>query len=200
MKLSFFIIVTNVSRLEEIPKIVEYRCKNVPFKIDLQVMNLQVRTNYTKCTYWNKAFEFFSGIYYEKSQPAVCIKYIYPINLSSQLQQLNGHKKFFPPTAKYRAELRDLVEKWRTELSEPEESTGIIRSPTESTSLSLGRLTKPELPTKEQTGSGCWPTTHCSRCAIWSSCEPPNNWSRGCLLLCCPSCNWAAWLDLSGRR
>jgi len=57
-KFKAYIIITNVSRLEIwILKIVEHHFKNVPYKIDLQVMNLQVRTDHTKCTYWNKTLE-----------------------------------------------------------------------------------------------------------------------------------------------
>jgi hypothetical protein len=37
-----------------------------------------------------------------------------------------------------------------------------------------------------------------SRCAAWSSCESHNNWSRGCLRLCCLPLNPLSLLELPG--
>ena len=89
------------------------------------------------------------------------------------------------PTANIRRSSGSLVDKWGIEGSKPEGS----RTPQEDLQSQLtwihgGPQRLNHQPNSTQRRDLNPHSPICSRCAAWSSCGSPNNWSRGCLWLC----------------
>jgi hypothetical protein len=72
---------------------------------------------------------------------------------------------------------QSLVEELRKGLREPEGSRTSQRQPI----WVDGGSQRPNHQTNSRHGLDIGPLCICNRCSAWSSCGPPNNWSRGCL-------------------